>query len=234
MNTIWSRIGVVMLLVGAFFCLQPAVAQEESAEAATAQGDLQPIKVELPEPSYMGTPLDYWSEHLELSLEPRKPVMAPAGTSNIAKGLLVTASAEPTTGSLAIITDGKKGADEGMAVELPEGVQWIQLDLGKPHNIYAILFWHFIASERVYFDTVVQVSNDPEFKEGVTTLYNNDYDNTSKLGVGEQKEYVDNFEGRQIDAKGVKAQYLRFYSNGNTSDDKNHYVEAEVYAQPAE
>ena len=36
-------------------------------------------------------------------------------------------------------------------------------------------------------------------------------------------------EGRLFDLKGVKARYVRLYSNGNTTNDLNHYVEVEVY-----
>ncbi|HOQ88675.1 MAG TPA: hypothetical protein PLX03_00915, partial [Candidatus Hydrogenedentes bacterium] len=80
-------------------------------------------------------------------------------------------------------------------------------------------------------DVIVQVSDDPEFKEGVKTLYNNDIDNSAGLGVGQDKEYIENYKGRLIDAKGVKARYIRLYSNGNTADDRNHYVEVEVWGR---
>jgi hypothetical protein len=30
----------------------------------------------------------------------------------------------------------------------------------------------------------------------------------------------------------VKGRYVRLYSNGNTSNDLNHYVEVEVYGTP--
>ena len=80
----------------------------------------------------------------------------------------------------------------------------------------------------------VQVSDDPEFASGVTTLYNNDHDNSSGLGLGKDKEYIETNEGRLIDAKGAKGRYLRFYSNGNSTNELNRYVEIEVYgaAQP--
>ena len=35
-----------------------------------------------------------------------------------------------------------------------------------------------------------------------------------------------------VDAKGVSARYVRLYSNGNTSDELNHYTEVEVYGKP--
>jgi hypothetical protein len=39
-------------------------------------------------------------------------------------------------------------------------------------------------------------------------------------------------EGRLFDPKAVAARYVRLYSNGNTVNDLNHYVEVEVYGTP--
>jgi hypothetical protein len=80
---------------------------------------------------------------------------------------------------------------------------------------------------------VVQLAADPDFVAGVVTVFNNDHDNSSGLGVGEQKEYIETFEGRLIEVGGVTARYIRLHSNGNTSDDMNDYVEVEVYGVPA-
>jgi len=38
---------------------------------------------------------------------------------------------------------------------------------------------------------------------------------------------------RVIDAKGATARYVRLYSNGNTSDELNHYCEVEVHGSVA-
>jgi hypothetical protein len=78
----------------------------------------------------------------------------------------------------------------------------------------------------------VQVSDDKDFKTGVTTLFNNDHDNTAGLGAGKDMAYVETSEGKLVDAKGVKARYVRLYSNGNTTSELNHYVEVEVFGQP--
>ena len=45
------------------------------------------------------------------------------------------------------------------------------------------------------------------------------------------KEYIETNEGLLINTKGVKGQYIRFYSKGSTSSDMNHYIEAEVYGK---
>jgi hypothetical protein len=79
---------------------------------------------------------------------------------------------------------------------------------------------------------VVQVADDADFTQNVRALYNNDYDNSSGLGVGKDKEYFENYEGRLINAKGVKARFVRLYSNGSTYTALNRYTEVEVYGIP--
>jgi hypothetical protein len=117
-------------------------------------------------------------------------------------------------------------------VEFGPGVQWVQVDLGASAKVNAVLVWHFHAQARVYHDVVVQVSDDPEFKSGVTTVFNNDIDNSAGLGVGKDPAYIETNEGRLIDARGAKGRYVRLSSAGNTTDELNHYVEVEVFGQP--
>jgi len=219
--------GIGLLIFGCFW--EIAYAEEGKT---TTNGDLAPLEIKLPQPSLVGTPLDYWSERLEVTFKKRPPFMAPKGATNIALGKPVTASAKPTIGKLEMITDGDKEAKDESLVELPEGTQYVQIDLGQQHEIFAVVVWHFHAGERVYFDVICRTANDADFTQDVATLYNNDHDNSSKLGAGEDKEYIDNYEGRLIDAKGTKARFVRLYSNGNTTDDKNHYLEIEVYGRP--
>ncbi len=197
--------------------------------------EMEPVKIELPEPFYGGTPLPYASDNLEPEdYKDRPPFLAPRGTALVSRGRPVTASDKnPSLGELKMIVDGDKNYAKSSVVELGEGPQWVQVDLGAAHNIYAVLVWHYHAEKRVYFDFTVQVSDDPEFKTGVATLYSNDTDNSLGLETGADKEYIENHKGRLVDAKGVKARYVRLYSNGNTSDEKNHYVEVEVFGVPA-
>ena len=101
-----------------------------------------------------------------------------------------------------------------------------------PHPLSAILLWHYHSQARVYRDVVVQLSNDASFKTGVTTVFNNDHDNSSKIVQGTDKEYIEVAEGRLVDPKGAKGRYVRLYSKGNTTNDLNHYVEVEVYGLP--
>jgi len=109
----------------------------------------------------------------------------------------------------------------------------VQIDLGTSATLQAVVVWHFHQQARAYHDVVVQGSDDAEFKKGVTTLFNNDAQNELGLGAGSDPAYIETYEGRLIEAKGAKGRYVRLYSNGNTSDELNHYVEVEVYGLPA-
>jgi len=219
-------IGCLLSLV--FPCLAGTPAQEDNPAA-----DKVPIPIKYPLPSFPGTPLAYESERLEpLSFRKRKPFLAPKGAVNAALEKTVTASEEPWLGELSQIVDGMKQHDQTFLVELPNGPQWIQIDLGAPHDVHAIIVWHYHATERVYFDFVVRTAMDEKLSEEVKTHYNNDHDNSSGLGVGKDKEYVESFQGRLVDAKGAPARYVRLNTSGNTGNELNHYIEVEVWASP--
>jgi hypothetical protein len=196
---------------------------------------LVPIPIQLPKPMFEGTPQNLNVPNLQKPLgRPRDPFLAPAGVTNVAKGKPVTSSdMEPVIGEIDQVTDGDKKGAEGSFVELGPGVQWVQIDLKAPQEIYAVLFWHFHKTPRVYFDTVVQLADDADFKKNVRTIFNNDEDNSSGLGKGTDLNYVETAEGKLIDAKGSKARYVRLYSRGNNANELNHYVEVEVFGRPA-
>ncbi len=191
----------------------------------------QPIKIELPSAMFVGTPEDIKVENLEKPLgKPRPPFLAPAGTENVAlKKPVKSSDMDPIIGKLSCITDGVKEASDGCFVELMPLKQHVTIDLQKEYNIWAIVLWHYHLQPRVYFDVIVKVSNDPDFIENVTTIFNNDTDNSYGLGVGKDKNYIETNEGKLIDAKGVKGRYVRLYTNKNSTDDMNHYIEVSVY-----
>jgi hypothetical protein len=193
------------------------------------------LKLQLPKPMFVGTPKNIRTANLEpITGKPRGPFLVPVGTVLLSAGKPVTSSdKEPVIGELSFITDAKKSGEDGYYVELGPGLQWVQIDLGKSDPLAAIVVWHYHSQARVYRDVVIQVSDDKDFIAGVATLYNNDHDNTSGLGIGKDKEYIETYEGKLIDAKGVKARYVRLHSAGNTSNDMNHYVEVEVFGIPA-
>jgi hypothetical protein len=204
------------------------------APAGAGQG-LVPIPIQLPKPMFEGTPQNLSVPNLQKPLgRPRDPFLAPAGVTNVAKGKKVTSSdMEPVIGEIEQITDGDKKGAEGSFVELGPGLQWVQIDLGAPQEVYAVLFWHFHKTPRVYFDVVVRLADDAAFTKNVRTIFDNDHDNTSGLGAGTDMNYVETAEGKLVDAKGAKARYVRLYSKGNNANELNHYVEVEVFGRPA-
>ena len=191
------------------------------------------LEIELPEPVFVGTPQDIRVPNLEKPLGgPRPPFYAPVGTQNVALGKPVTSTdPEPIIGELKMITDGDKQAEEGSYVELGPFLQQITIDLGAEYDIYAVLLWHFHKQPRVYFDVVVQIADAPDFTSGVQTIFNNDADNSSGLGAGCDMNYVETAEGKLIDAKGIRSRYVCLYSNGNSSNELNHYIEVEVFGK---
>ena len=204
------------------------------AGAALAQ-ETVPLKTQLPRPLFVGTPVPLNVPNLEPPMKGKRPdFMVPAGTINLAKGKKVTASDNnPVVGTLDLVTDGDKAGDEGSWVEFGPGKQWVQIDLAKNAKVYAVLLWHFHSQARVYRDVVVQVSNDPQFKSGVTTIFNNDFKAELGLGAGKDLNYVETYQGKLIDAKGAAGRYVRLYSNGNTTNKLNDYIEVEVWGKPA-
>ena len=210
----------------------------ESAKKTADKSDLVPLDLKLPKPLFMSDIKDIKSKYLE---PPRGGKMRPAflvpkgATTNVALDKEVTGSDDmPIIGDLEQITDDDKEGGDGSYVEFAPDRQYIQIDLEEDFNIYAILVWHYHSQACVYYDVVVQVSSDPDFISGVKTVFNNDHDNSSGLGIGKDYEYIETYEGRLVDAKGAKGRYVRLYSNGSTSSEMNHYIEVEVYGKKAE
>ncbi|HTL18014.1 MAG TPA: hypothetical protein VL793_12315 [Patescibacteria group bacterium] len=204
--------------------------------AAADSGDKVPLVIKLPSPAFKGTPKDIQlSSYVEpLSDKPRPPMMVPAGLKNIAPGAKITCSDKNATAdALAKLTDGDKEASEQSIIYLRKGSQWVQMDFGSPQEIFAVCIWHAHNSAKVYHDVIVRVADDQDFIQNVKTLFNNDQDNTSGLGVGTDREFFETHEGKLIDTKGVTTRYMRFYSKGSTESALNEYTEIEVYGRPA-
>ena len=222
----------MIFIVFAIIITALAVAGPLSIQSSSEK--LVPIEIELPKPMFIGTPQNIGVERLEKPLgKPRPPFMAPLGTINVALGKpVVSTDEEPIIGEIAMITDGDKEGMDGSFVELGPFEQHVTIDLGAKHEIYAIVLWHYHKQARVYFDVVVQAADDPDFITYVKILFSNDFDNSSGLGVGNDFHYVETAEGKLIDVKGIQARYVRLYTNGNNSNDLNHWIETEVYGRP--
>ena len=200
-----------------------------------------PVKMDLPKPSFTGTPkavkkhvhLDPYPSHI-----PRPPIFVPAGCDKLlSRGCKVTSSdPDPIIGELSYITDGDKQYDAATYVELGPGLQWVQIDLGEKKEVHAVCIWHTGGGEvqRAYRDVIVQISNDSNFVDHVVTVFNNDWDNSAGFGKGGDKEYVESHFGRPFAVDAVNCRYVRFYSRGNTCNEMNHYLEVEVFGKSIE
>ena len=190
------------------------------------------LKPEYPKPRAKGTEVPK-TPNLEAS---RKKGTAPAlikipkGCKNVAAEKFVSSSDEdPIEGDLDMITDEDAEASE--FVQLKEGLQWVQIDLEKSYELHAVHMWHYHQQPRVYYDVIIQVSDDEDFIKGVTTVFNNDHDNSAGMGRGTDKNYIEEYYGKSIKINAVKGRYVRFYSKGSTGDKSNHYIEIQVYGK---
>lgn len=204
--------------------------------AAQSPEQLVELEIELPNPVFTDggkLPPDVRLDRDRIG-RPYEPLMTPRDVKVISRGQPVSSSdPSPIIGKLSQITDGDKEALDGRLVELNPGRQWVQIDLGTPQQIFAVAVWHDQGehSMDVYRDVIVQISDDPAFEQGVTIVFNNDHDNTSGLGPGEDYEYLEHFEGLLVPVKAVMARYVRCWSNGSTRDPQNQYTEIEVFGR---
>lgn len=209
----------------------PAVGRQSSRTAASP-GDLVPLVIEYPRPLFVGTPRPIPLANLEAS-PANDRVMVPRATRLISQGRPVTSSDPlPVIGQLSMITDGDKSGQEGAYVELGPGLQWVQIDLGAVFHIDAVVVWHFHSQARVYHDVVIQASDDVRFTNP-EMIFNNDSDNSARLrrGPAYQQAYIESHLGKAVWAN-TSGRYIRLYSNGNTSDELNHYCEVQVFGRP--
>jgi hypothetical protein len=217
---------------------------------ATA-GDLVPLKIDLPKPAFAGTPR-YFHVPADVRLDPREraalvqngrafasgcmppraEIRVPRGTALVSLGRPVTVSdAQPIIGEPALLTDGSAQGFDGDYLEMAPGLQWVEIDLGRRTEVQGVCVWHQHFPRTIVRDVIVQVSDDPEFRKGVTTLFNNDADNSAKLGVGADFEYIETEEGKWVDGRATPARYVRCYANGSVTDAFNHYCEVSVYGR---
>ncbi|NQV34601.1 MAG: hypothetical protein HQ515_18045 [Phycisphaeraceae bacterium] len=244
--TLWGMV-LSLASVGLVSCTKKATGSETTStrtptsenleNRSAAQSGWVPLPVTLPKQAFK------WNvpssragvSNLEPGqVRPRPDFLAPVGVTNVALGSPVTASMDPPVkGELSQLVDGDKEATEEGLIDLGPSIKWVQIDLGSPHELWAILFWHFHLQECVYYDVVVQVADDPDFIANVRTLFHNDIDNSSGLGVGHDQNYGEDHEGKLVNARQEVARYVRLYSHGNNLNDRNHYLEIEVYGRPA-
>lgn len=155
-------------------------------------------------------------------------VLSATNGLNIALGKPVTSGGTLTSGIR--ITDGNKNSANYAGAG--SNLSWIQIDLGYSAKIDEIKLWHYFSDARTYHDVIVRVSNNASFSSGVTTVFNNDTNNSAGFGTGTDTEYTETSSGKSITFTPLSARYVRLYTNGNTVNSSNHYVEVEVWSVP--
>jgi len=168
----------------------------------------------------------------------RADFMVPPGTINLAAGKPAVASSgeEPIMGEISQLTDGGKTSEEWDMVELGPDDLWVQIDLEKVCTIYGIAVWHFYKNPAVYNDVIVQVADDAEFTQNVRTLFNNDHDNSSGQGKGEDMAFFTRWWAELVDArgdnmKGMKARFVRVWSKDGCQGEPVRFVEIGIYGK---
>jgi len=154
-------------------------------------------------------------------------IKVPSGYKNLAFDKEVLSSDEdPIIGDLSMLTDGDLDPHEYL--QLKPNKQWIQIDLEKQYSIYVINIW--FKRWEIMKDVIVQISNDIAFKKDVKTIFNNDLDNSSNFGKGNNLQFIDTHFGKTIQTNST-GQYIRIYSNGNCMNRNNYFTEIEVYGK---
>ena len=153
------------------------------------------------------------------------------GMKNLAEGITPTTDGDADSASgIGRATDGDIGVANRW--ELGGGLKYAQLDLGGSQQVDSLRVWRNFADKRRYHDVVFQLSFDATFASGVTTVFNNDLDNSAGLGTGTDGEYDETATGKIVHFAPVRARYVRLYSDGNTRHDTNNYVEIMVGQAP--
>ena len=150
------------------------------------------------------------------------------GVKSVAGGITPTTDGASHPGSVIDgATDGAY-ASSGSVWTVGDGKKYAQIDLGRSRWMDSLRVWHNYSDIRRYRDVIFQLSDDATFGSGVTTVFNNDLDNSSGLGAGTDGEYDETVTGKIVHFAPVRVRYVRLYSNGNTKNRGNHYVEIMV------
>ena len=110
---------------------------------------------------------------------------------------------------------------------------YLQVDLGAVENVTSINLVRYYQDGRIYPNTTIVLSEDKNFDENDTVVYNSDAENKNGFGAGKDQAYAETSAGKTFDVKaGTQARYVRVYMNGNKRSDgtgnTNHIVELEV------
>ncbi|MBO9607045.1 MAG: hypothetical protein J7639_13885 [Paenibacillaceae bacterium] len=159
-----------------------------------------------------------------------RPGAVPASTVNLAVyNTAITASFLPSpVRPLSYLTDNKFDSSNYFLPTVP-GPQYVQLDLGQNVDLSKVKLWHYYNDSRIYHNVIIQVSTTADFSSGVTTLFNNDNDNSSGQGIGTDAEYYEGASGLELQFPAVTARFIRCWVDGNSVNDFGHWTELQVF-----
>ncbi|MCK7496471.1 MAG: hypothetical protein MZW92_40375 [Comamonadaceae bacterium] len=195
------------------------------------------LKLTLPKPMFIGTPTNIKSANLEVVTgKSRGPFMVPAGTKLLSLKRPVDVERQ-AAGHRRARDDRRRR--EGRRRRLLRRTRplrssgcrstWARSTRSTPS-------WRGTITARPASTgtSSFQVADDKDFLKGVHDgLQQRPRQLVRAWASGKDKEYIEVAEGRLFDPKGATGRYVRMYSNGNTVNDLNHYVEIEVYGTPA-
>jgi hypothetical protein len=127
------------------------------------------------------------------------------------------------------LTNGNTASTDYVTVGSSGELVYAQIDLGTLKDVSQIKMWHFHSDGRTYKDVVVQLSKTADFSSYVTTVFNNDKDNSSGQGYGSDDEYAESANGKTLTFAPVTARYARFWLKGNSVNANNNFVELQIF-----
>ncbi len=159
------------------------------------------------------------------------PSLSSSASTNLALSKAITFSCGGNT-SPELANDGVSSDASRFTRLGGSGTQWMQIDLGQAYNVNRIKLWHYFGDSpqypRIFRDVIIQLSNDPTFKSGVSTVFNTDKNNDAGQGEGQDSEYIEDKNGKEIVFDTIKARYVRLWSSGSNLSSSNIYTEVQV------
>ena len=185
----WATFAALIIGLGVLLVMRPPAPSIPPLSSEDAGHDDE-WPVDFPPPVFVGTPavsvpgLVGPLGNPIIEQPPRMSLLLPDDArSNVALGKRVTASVPlPLEGQLDYVTDGIR--DSEAIVTLESGRQWVQIDLAANHDVYGLAVWHDYSTPSVYFDVVVAISNDQEFEQGVSIIFNNSREAAASENIG--------------------------------------------------
>lgn len=152
--------------------------------------------------------------------------------SNIALGKTPSTNATIAVGTIGMLNDG----DTADYIDLgrTQAGRYVQLDLGKVHDVDALRLYRYYTGGRSYYGTVVALAESEEdFSNGTAVVvWNADSDGVHGFGKGTDYVYQETANGFNfVTSETVPARYARVYTYGSSANAYDHIMELQVYGR---